>query len=72
MRINNINKISQNNNNLKSQKNIKFGTNYPNFPERVAIAINKSCNLRCSYCPNSQLKTRIFDRLMPMELFKKI
>lgn len=49
-----------------------FGTNYPNFPEKIAVAINKSCNLRCSYCPNSQIKSKITEHVMPQKLFLKI
>lgn len=52
--------------------NTSFGTNYPNFPQRIAIAINKSCNLRCSYCPNSQIKSKIPEHVMPQKLFLKI
>lgn len=53
-------------------KKISFGTNFANFPERVAISINKSCNLKCSYCPNSLTDLKNREYLMPMELFKKI
>lgn len=70
------NSVSKKNNITQQQNSTNnapsFGTNYPNFPTRVAVAINKSCNLKCSYCPNSQVISKIKEQLMPMDLFKKI
>lgn len=59
-------------NRVLKEKKIKFGANYPNFPERVAVAFNKSCNLKCPICPNSQITSKIPEKLMPMSLFKRI
>lgn len=76
MLVKNISKFTlslKNQENIKnSKKNPTFGTDYPGFPTRVALAINTACNLKCSYCPNSLIKTKIIEYLMPKVLFKKI
>lgn len=77
MLIKNISLLSLSLKNQESLKNSKkknptFGTDYPGFPTRVALAINTACNLKCPYCPNSIIKTKIKEYLMPKELFKKI
>lgn len=67
MKIGNIGKIFN-----KKQKNPSFGTTIKGFPTTIELGISKNCNLRCSYCPNSFLKERTPDIVMPMKLFKKV
>lgn len=67
MKINRIKNIFDN-----KQKNPSFGTTIKGFPITIELGVSKNCNLRCSYCPNSLLKEKTPDIVMPMKLFKKV
>ena len=57
---------------LKLKYFFKYGTF--DFFNYVDIEINTSCNLRCSYCPNSVYNKGLIknEKLMSIELYKKI
>lgn len=71
MKVTGIGNIFQQKRN-KKKESISFGTILEGFPTAVEIGISRNCNLRCSYCPNSSLKEKRPDIVMPMALFIKI
>lgn len=42
------------------------------FLDVVEVGVSQACNLRCSYCPNTFLKGKNPDQVMPIDLFRKI
>ncbi len=55
-----------------NRKTINFGTSLKGFPASVGIAINKNCNLKCSYCPNKFIEKYPPEQVMPIPFYKKI
>lgn len=58
------------NNNIKV--NLSFGAKLRNFVKMIEVEVNKNCNLKCGYCPNSLIKGKEPEQLMQQDLFRKI
>lgn len=72
MKITAFKNIFQQNKRNEKNDDVSFGTRIKGFPGNIEVGISKNCNLRCSYCPNTFIKQKLPDEVMPMSLFEKV